>query len=204
MVSEQLINLLRKNLNQKITPELAADICCAAREMDTLVAPEAKALMAPEQFGIYVLSLEVMGDILNEIKPLHRAHWEETEKSFHGQALDPDYGTILRYERAGRYMLFTARKEGRLVANFSLYVSASLHTQRLTGREDTLYVSPESRKGGLAAKLLDYAERMLASVGVTEIRATVKVDNPAARFFQMVGYKPTDSGLTKNLETQYA
>jgi len=112
---------------------------------------------------------------------------------------NPDYEAFFRQERAGRAVVFTLRKERRLLGNFSLYVTKSMHTQTLMSREDTLFLMPEARKGGTAMRFIEYGEKALEQIGVRESNVSVKVINKASRFFQMIGYKHTDNGLSKIL-----
>lgn len=199
-----LISLLKDNVGKPLTPELAADICMAERGMIPLVEAASIKRTLPERCGEFTFAFESMESILDEISPLHRAHWNETEEHRHGLPFNPDYKTIFSYERAGRYVLFTLRRDGRLLGNFSLYLSRSLHTQTLTSKEDTLFLLPEARKGRTAVRFIAFGERALLRAGVREIRVSVKLVNKAGRLFQMIGYKPVESGLSKILEVNHA
>ncbi|ODT85353.1 MAG: hypothetical protein ABS69_00850 [Nitrosomonadales bacterium SCN 54-20] len=141
-----------------------------------------------------------MDDIMDEVKPLHAAHWLETEQSRHGLALSPDYKEFVRYELSGRYVLFTVRHEGRLVGNCAMYLAKSAHTATLIATEDTLFLLQEARKGRNAQRFIDYCEKALYQIGVREIEVSVKTTNRAARFFQMLGYGRVEIGLKKVLE----
>jgi GNAT superfamily N-acetyltransferase len=183
-----------------LTPDLAVQIMMAADQMDALITPEAIDKIEPEQCGEFTFAVERMVHIMEEMKPLHQAHWNETETYSHGLALDPDYQTFLQYERAGRYVLFTLRKDGKLLGNCAMYLCQSTHTQTLLATEDTLYLLPEARKGRTAVRFVSYIERALKQFGVREIKISVKLVNKAGRFFQMVGYKHIENGLSKMLE----
>jgi GNAT superfamily N-acetyltransferase len=145
--------------------------------------------------------LEELNKILEEMRPLHKAHWDEKEEEPGRPAFHPDYDTFIRYELAGRALVFTAREEGRLIGNFSLYLQPSMHTQALLATEDTLYLVPEARKGRTAARLIGFAEQAMKKLGVTEISVSVKIDNKHGRYFQMLGYGHVSNGLTKLLES---
>src|SRR5690606_21899359 len=142
----------------------------------------------PAQHGESIFAIERIEDILMEIKPLHRAHWEETEAHRHALGFDPDYATFIRYERAGRYLLFTLRNEGNLSGNCAMYMDLNTHTQTLLATEDTLYLLPQARKGKVAARFVGYVEDALRQLGVREISVTVKTANKAGRFFRLLGY----------------
>jgi N-acetylglutamate synthase-like GNAT family acetyltransferase len=199
-----LVTLLSKAIDSEwvVTPQLALAICNAARELPTLVDRSSISRIAPQWRSDCVFALEFIEDIEDEIKPLHLAHWKETEKHRHDLPFQPDYKTFIRYERAGRYALFTLRINGRLLGNCAMYLDMSAHTQTLIATEDTLYLLPEARKGRRAMKFVRYIEDSLKQLGVKEISVTVKTVNKAERFFRMNGYSHVENGLTKILEDQ--
>lgn len=199
-MSAELLALLRENVGKFMDATVAAKIYAAAMRIDQLLPQEAMEAISPEHCGGFTFALERMADILQEMMPLHQAHWKETEEHRHGLELKPDYDKFIRHERAGRCVVFTLRKEGRLLGNFSLYLSRSMHTQTLMATEDTLFLLPEARKGRTAARFIGYAERNLKWLGVREINVSVKVVNQAGRYFQIIGYKHVSNGLTKVLE----
>jgi hypothetical protein len=161
----------------------------AADQVSTLVPFDVLDRINSEQYGEFTFAHEKLEDIIDEMRPLHEMHWAETEKHRHGITFNPDYETFFRYERAGRAVVFTLRKDGRLLGNFSLYITKSAHTQTLMSREDTLFLMPEARKGRTAMRFIEYGEKALEQIGVREINVSVKVINKAGRFFQMIGYK---------------
>jgi hypothetical protein len=144
-----------------------------------------------------------MEDIRQEVRPLHKAHWDETEEHRHNLEFNPDYATFIRYEQAGRYVLFTLRIDDKLMGNCAMYLDMSAHTQTLIATEDTLYLLPEARRGKRAIHFVRYIEDSLMQLGVKEISVSVKTVNKAERFFRMLGYKHVENGLAKILEAEY-
>jgi GNAT superfamily N-acetyltransferase len=201
-MNNTLIALLAANMGDMLSPELAADICVAAECLDRVVPMENITLIPPEKCGDFVFSRERIEDIAEEIKLLHRAHWDETEEHRHGLPFDPDYATFARYERAGRYVLFTVRKENRLCGNCAMYLDRSTHTQTVLATEDTLYLLPLARTGRVARRFVGYVEKAMRLLGASEIHITVKTVNKAGRFLRMLGYSHVEDGLIKILETE--
>jgi len=199
-VNNDLINYLRTHIGQSLSPDNAADIMVLADRIPSLVSPEEIERVQAEQCGEFTFAVEKIEDIENEVRPLHQAHWDETEGHRHGLELKPDYETFARYERAGRYILFTLRRDGRLLGNCAMYLDKSTHTQTLIATEDTLYILPEARRGRVAHKFVAYVENSLKQLGAREIHITVKTVNKAGRFFGMLGYRHVENGLTKVLE----
>jgi GNAT superfamily N-acetyltransferase len=197
------VKLLLDNFGKPITDVVAADICFAAAQLSTLVPPEHIAMLPREYRKDAVFGVERMEDIAAEVKPLHLEHWRETEVHRHGLTFNMDYETLIRYEQAGRFVLFTLRSGGgMLVGNCGMYLDRSVHTQTLIATEDTLYLLPEARRGRTAVMFVKYVEDSLRKLGVKEIDITVKTVNKAARFFTMLGYKHVENGLTKVLEAE--
>lgn len=198
-VKQELISTLKSYIGLPLTPEMAAEIFMVAERMDQLVSFVELSKIEPEQCGEFVFKIERLEAIIDEMRPLHQEHWNETEAAHNGTPFNPDYATFFRYERAGRCVVFTVRKDGRLMGNFSLYIDRSMHTQTLIASEDTLFLVPDARRGGVAKRFIGYAEKALYQLGVKEINVSVKNSNPAGRFFQIVGYKPVSTGLSKIL-----
>lgn len=202
-VSIELVNLLEKYKYKPITPALALEICDAAAQLPMLVQMAALSRIAPARLDDCVFARELMEDIEDEMKPLHLAHWNETEEHRHNIAMNIDYSTFIRYERAGRFVLFTLRIDGKLMGNCAMYLDLSAHTQTLIATEDTFYFLPEARGGTRAKRFIRYCENALRQIGVKEINVTVKTVNKAGRFFQMNGYRHVENGLTKILEDKH-
>jgi GNAT superfamily N-acetyltransferase len=202
MMNTELISLLKANVGSTLTSDLAADICVAANRMGTLAQLRDIARIKPRYNAHLVFAVERIENITEEIKHLHRAHWNETEGHRHQLPLQPDYETFIRYEQAGRYLLFTVRSEGKLLGNCAMYLDKSAHTQTLIATEDTLYLLPEARRGTIAKRFVRYVENAMKLLGVREINITVKTVNKAARFFRLLGYRHVENGLTKILEIE--
>lgn len=197
-----LFSILDANIGYVLTHEMALNIMRAASMMERLVSDEAIDNIEPKNHEGVVFMVEQMQDIQFEMRPLHREHWDETEAHRHGLPFNPDYSTFIHYEQAGRYILFTIRDgiTGKLVGNCAMYLDRSTHTQTLIATEDTLYILPSYRRGTIAKAFIAYCEAGLKSLGVKEITVTVKTVNRAGLFFQRLGYRHVENGLTKVLE----
>jgi len=196
----RLIAVLQNNMGKPITRDLAAFICMIADEIPMLIPREKINEIRSETQGEFVFAIERMEVIIDEMKPMHQAHWDETESHRHNLELKADYKYFIASEKAGRYVLFTMRRDGKLVGNCAMYINVSKHSQTLESNEDTLYLYPEARQGRIAFKFVKYVENSLQSLGVNQINISVKLVNKASRFFRIQGYKEVEIGLTKMLE----
>lgn len=187
-------------MGRELTEGFALQIMNVATRLDPLLDVEDIEQIIPKEYEGFVFAVERMEDIQNEMIPLHIAHWNETETHRHGLVFNPDYRTFIQYERAGRFILFTLRKDEQLVGNCAMYIDRSTHTQTLMATEDTLYLLPEARRNGVAKHFIAYCETALKRLHIKEITVTVKTVNRAGLLFQRLGYKHVEDGLTKVLE----
>jgi GNAT superfamily N-acetyltransferase len=201
--------VLCANMGQTLTPEV-----CAAIEMQVRQSganPVDTAAITPERYGPYIIAAERFSEIVGELHELHVAHWRETEKHRHGLPLNPDYAGMAEHERRGQLIQFTVRHQGALVGNLRVYLGVSAHsgtpfavfpvrTRQPASEEDTLYISPEHRGGFLAMAMLRYAERVLISLGMREIRADSKVINKAGVLMRRMKYTHFADKFIKILE----
>lgn len=195
---DQLRALLARHVGQPLTVELCQLIDATARAEPDLAIDVRQ--FEPQQAGDATLQVERFEALLEELEPLHAAHWQETEKHRHGLALRPNYALLLSRERSGGLMQFTARRGGQLVGHVRMYLGKSTHTSTLYAEEDTLFILPAHRGGTLVLSLMRYAERCLRAVGVREIRADSKLVNRADVLMRRLGYTPVALKFHKFLE----
>lgn len=182
---------LASYIGRTLTPALCAEIETCVRMAQAHPIPLDQ--FKPCFFGEFVISVERFADVLDELKPIHARHWEETERHRHGLALDPAYDWMLAKDRAGEMLQFTVRRAGTLVGQLRMFVERAAHSDNKIATEDTLFIVPECRGGTLALRLLRYAEDSLVAIGVREILASSKALNRAdvlmrRRGFTLIGY----------------
>lgn len=195
---DQLRALLARHVGQPLTVELCQLIDATARAEPDLAIDVRQ--FEPQQAGDATLQVERFEALLEELEPLHAAHWQETEKHRHGLALRPNYALLLSRERSGGLLQFTARRGGQLVGHVRMYVQRSVHTSTLYAEEDTLFIRSSDRGGFLAVRLLRYVEQCLKQIGVKEIRADSKLVNKADVLMRRLGYRPVALKFHKFIE----
>jgi GNAT superfamily N-acetyltransferase len=157
----------------------------------------------PHQSGEITLGLERLADIEAEIRPLHEAHYNETETTYLDTPFSPSYDRYKASEEAGQFILFTTRLGVELVGYLQYYVFNDMHTQMKQAREDALFISPIYRGMRLAPKMLAYAENALYQLGCTMIGMTSKAPVGApdlGPFLEAHGYRPVAVFFVKKLE----
>lgn len=131
---------------------------------------------------------EPLLDCLEAIKSQHKLQWDELDQSAKGLVLDPDYDRLLEGNALGRYIIFTARKDGILVGNCGIWLYESTHTKDLMASEDTLFLQKEYRKGRTGIKFFQYCEEVLRSLGVVEVSFSVSPNNNVWKVWERLGY----------------
>jgi hypothetical protein len=198
------LNSLRKaivaHLGQPLTPEVAASLEQMA--FDTEDRSYDPQIFGFKEYKGFVFKAERLRDIVDEIHPLHEAHFQETEKHRLGFGLNLDYERLIDYERMGGLIQFTCRDAGtdKLVGNIRMYLETSLHTGTMYATEDTYFVLPEYRKGFAALRFWQFMEDCVKSVGVREVRTDSKVLNKVHRLNEYCGYKHVANKYIKVFE----
>lgn len=184
-----------------LTPELAAQLVarvttrCYSGPVDT-------SHIGPKTVGSYTLRCVRVADIIDQLRPIHLEHWQETETYRHGVEFKPDYQRGIDLEEQGRYVLVAAFEAdtGELVGNYGIYLARSMHTQKRMATEDTLFVSKAHRRGRLGIALMRYTEHVLMQLGVEEFNVSVKVVNNVGPMLERMGFSKTGSNYTKILK----
>lgn len=199
-----LTTILCHTLDQYVGQTLTADV--AARVGASILrqvysGPVDISSVTPYRVGGYVLAPVRGREVLDDLKHLHRRHWDETEVHRHNLQMNPDYARGLELEQQGRYLLLAAihMDSGEMVGNYGLYLTRSMHTQKLMATEDTLYILPEHRKGRLGVAMIRYAESVLRQLGVEELNVSVKLVNNVGPMIERMGYTPVATQYTKIL-----
>jgi hypothetical protein len=190
-----LQNVLWRNAGQVLTPELILGVLQGAmRPPDQYID---LSLFSPAQSGRYVFAAERFADTVSELRPLHQAHWLETEKHRHGLPLQFDYAGTAEYDRLGEYVHFTARREGELIGYCGYRIRYSTHTQTLFASEDALFLRADARGGRTSFRFLQYMEDCLVKLGVREFHASGKLINSADRMLIKFGFVPVATQMVK-------
>ena len=123
-----------------------------------------------------LFGVERLADMEEDIRQLHRDHWNETETLYLNEPLDPDYEYLRNAEECRRLVVFTVRDaDGVMVGNCMFFISRNIHMKtKLTATEDTFFLIKSRRGKGLAAAWLEYMKTALASLGITYVVMTDK------------------------------
>jgi len=140
------------------------------------------------------LHTEKFDDVLAELMPLLRQHYEEIAWKQDKIALNPDLERYLQLEAAGMLRIYTAREAGAIIGYAVFCVAQELHYKDIKqAQSDVLYVDPLRRGAMVGKKLLrDYAEGELRREGVQDISLHIKFANDWSKLAEHWGYEKTD------------
>lgn len=194
--------ILWNNEGQRLTPELIVGILQGAAYVPANYIDFSA--IEPLVYGDYVFHAERFATAVEELKPLHTAHWLETEKHRHGLHLAYDYPGFEALDRAGRLVLFTVRRGGELVGQCAQKLGTSMHTGTLFADEDSLFLRADCRGGWTAKRFIAYMEAGLQTLGVVEVRASTKLVNTAGKLLELCGFARVANQYVKMLGGGYA
>jgi GNAT superfamily N-acetyltransferase len=137
--------------------------------------------------------VESLTEMLEQLKPLFPAHWEELALNKDKVPLDPQYDIYLQRDARGEVMLVTLRQAGDLVGYFVGFVAPGLHYQTcLTLTMDIFYVWPGARGGRGGLILFKKVEEEARRRGVQRIFAGSKLHKDASWLFDKLGYEEVE------------
>ena len=116
---------------------------------------------------------EVYQEVIEELKPLFKDHYEEIAMYKDKIALNPDYD---KYDTLGEHLfIVTARDEGTLIGYTIFFVNNHLHYKdHMYAANDIIYIDPKYRHDVAAFEMMEYAEDLLKHMGVSVISMHMK------------------------------
>jgi GNAT superfamily N-acetyltransferase len=126
-------------------------------------------------------------ELLWQLMPLFQAHYAEVRTP--GIELDPDFDRYMMLQMAGTYRAFTVRQDGRLIGYAGYVIDRLLHSKtRLVATEDVLFIDAAHRKGGIGRRLMEFADAVLRSEGVTMEFQHVPAGGSHGPLLERMGY----------------
>jgi hypothetical protein len=133
---------------------------------------------------------EAFSNVKDEIKPLLEAHWEEIALHKGEIKLEPNWNAYAEMASNGVLRIYTARKSGKLVGYFVVFVMPSLHYRRfMFANNDILFLTKTERKGMTGVKLLKFAVEELTKENVKLININVKKKQDFGPILERLGFE---------------
>ncbi|CAG2132560.1 GNAT family N-acetyltransferase [Cupriavidus numazuensis] len=142
--------------------------------------------------------VEAWPDIVNEIRPLWREHWEEVGTDRDRIPLDVDEAAYLHLHRIGELQVLTVRRDGAIVGYHIAIVRPHIrYRTTLVAITDVYYVRPDARKGMVGVNLFRQAEKHLSARGAKKLFTGTKKSLDMGPILIRLGYREAESLYTK-------
>lgn len=139
---------------------------------------------------------ELLCEVVQEAQPLLEAHHAELNGD--RMLLDPRWQDYALLEQLGRYAVFTARDDGRLVGYSAFYVNRHMHSAQFTNAQnDVFYVDPAKRSGMLPARFLRYTHDQLKAIGAQRVGYLCKLTNNLRAILHRLGFEDDEIAVGK-------
>ncbi len=143
---------------------------------------------------------ETLFDVIEEVQPLLEAHYAELTRHKDVVKLDPRWGVYSALEKAGAFVVLTARDSGKLVGYSAYFLNAHLHYAGLVvAQSDVFFIVPEHRKGSTPVRFLRYCEQWLKEAGAMKIVYHCKTSNNFAPILHHLGFQDEEVMTAKLL-----
>jgi hypothetical protein len=147
--------------------------------------------------------VEPLVGILEELKPILQAHWEEIALYKDKIPLDPDYDKYLELNESGAIRVVTARDGEKLIGYFISTIQPHLHYQQdIYAINDILYLDETYRGSDTALGLFMFAEEDLKALGVSVMIISMKVAKPFDALCEALGHTCVERTYSKYIKAE--
>lgn len=137
---------------------------------------------------------EKFENLIPELVPLFKIHWEELAINKDIRPLDVDYVGYCNFNRMGVIKVHTVRKDGELIGYSFWFINNNLHYKSwVMAKNDVYWLHPDHRKSGIGTEMFTKIKDWLKDMGVMNIVIQTKTDHPHEDFFQRLGFTKTES-----------
>lgn len=142
---------------------------------------------------------ELLCEMVAEVDDLLQLHYEELCLNRDRIKLNPMWVEYAALEQMGRFVVYTARDDGKLVGYSAFFVQKHLHYADLTTAiNDVLFVHPDAR-GTTGIRLIKFCESELKALGVHKLIWHAKMETALIPILHRLNYKTEELSLAKFL-----
>jgi hypothetical protein len=132
---------------------------------------------------------ELLCEVVQEVQPLLQMHWEELTRNKEIAKLAPMWEEYAALEQMGRFVVFTARDDGKLVGYNAFFINKHIHYAGMTlAQNDVFFLVPDHRRGTAALRFLRYCEDQLRELGAMKLTYHCKTVNNFAPILHRLGF----------------
>lgn len=141
---------------------------------------------------------ECYGDVIEEIKPMLYAQYEEVEMYQDKIPLDPDYEKLQEMSDLDILRTYIMRADGKIVGYsvFFLY-GHQHHKAHRFAANDVVYIDPEHRHGLATVEFFNFCERKLIKAGTSVVMYHMKEHKPFHNLMTQLEFDHAEHLYTK-------
>ena len=143
---------------------------------------------------------ECLCDVVQEIDSLLRLHYDELTRNKDRVRLDPIWSAYASLEHLGRFFIYTARDNDKLIGYAAFFVNSHLHYADLkVAINDVLFLHPDYRLGMTGIKLLKFCESEMKALKVDKLVWHCKLETNLIPILKRMGYDTEEVSMAKFL-----
>lgn len=132
---------------------------------------------------------ELLCEVVQEVQPLLLAHYAELTLHKDVVKLDPQWDYYALLEKMDRFVVITARDDGKLIGYNAFFVQQHMHYAGLkVAQNDVFWLVEEYRRGTTALRFLRYTEEALKRMDVRKVVYHCKTSNNFAPILRRLGH----------------
>lgn len=137
-------------------------------------------------------------DLITEMEPLLKDHYEEIAMYRDKIKLAPDYDRYFLLQEKGFLSIITVRDEGELIGYCVTFITPHLHySEDLYASNDVILLSKPYRKGMLAVRLFKFLEAKMKERGASILTMHMKTSSPFDTLMERRGWDYAERIYTK-------
>ena len=149
-----------------------------------------------------IFQRELLFEIVNEVQGLLQLHYDELTLNKDFVKLKPMWERYAALERAGAFVVYTARDKKELVGYSAFFINQHLHYGDLTvAANDVLFLHPKHRNGRNGIRLIQFCEQELSKqLDAFKITWHAKMQTDLGSVLVRMGYATEEAMFAKLLK----
>lgn len=146
----------------------------------------------------YQISLVSFESHFDQMLPLMQSHFNEI--SYHTDyEFAPNKSLYVEAEKQGKMKLFVVKSGDSLIGYSTYFINKHNHVAILQAHQDSIYLKPDYRRHGIGKVLMQFAENIFKSLGVSVVFVSVSDKYDYSDMLIPMGYKSVEKLYARSL-----
>ncbi len=147
---------------------------------------------------LYQVSLVSFESHFDQMLPLMQSHFNEI--SYHTDyEFAPNKSLYIEAEKQGKMKLFVVKSGDSLIGYSTYFINKHNHVAILQAHQDSIYLKPDYRRHGIGKVLMQFAENIFRSLGVSVVFVSVSDKYDYSDMLIPMGYKSVEKVYARSL-----